>query len=454
MNSPSELFYCRFCAEKKPFDDLLDLEENPEDIETCLERVILLKMDYVNITSCKLPKLICEPCYNALYDASLFISKVRGAQIILNAVLDTKSEIKSTEDKPDIGDAQSCTDDNDMGNPEIEEEVFETKFKTEFEKDPLDTAESQFGIEDNATENLILSVVSSELREEGIAKEEVATCSNIFRNCNNMLEKPQYLNRNINTYNKDDLKGKVLLKNSTGIGIHNNPCPLLKLHQECILKDTECKVQDSTLYDKNYSPISSRSKTTDECKGNTAESVNYVDDISKRMHLTDYGIREKPAHDSLNSVESFEDKKPNVSTNTVTHDENIFEISFLRERHMKSNSDISKEKLTKPDQNYGQGITKNFLDKDTDNVVQDNISELLKDRSWSQYTWMCQHCQTVYRTMSVVREHSKQYHKKCCAYTCMDCQDLFISFIAFVEHVRQHRTSLRWFIFFFLYLLI
>lgn len=264
MNKSRELFYCRFCAEKQPFDDLLDLDENPEDIKTCIERVNLLNIYFVNISSSKLPKLICEPCYNALYDASLFVSKVKEAQIIINNFIATKSEIES-EDEPDSGDAQSYTGDNCLEDPDFEEsdiELLETKFKTE--NDPLDTLDP-FDVDANAIEE-------PEDTKENIAKDEVATCSDVNKNYNNTLETPPYLNRNI--YDKEDL----VRKGFTSIGISNSPCPLLKLHRECILKDIEHnKVEVKPFNDNECNQIWSIS--SDESEGDTVESVNNVDDV-------------------------------------------------------------------------------------------------------------------------------------------------------------------------------
>ncbi|XP_026332003.1 uncharacterized protein LOC113239299 [Hyposmocoma kahamanoa] len=430
MNSSYEFAYCRFCAEIKPFDDLLDLEENPQDIKDCIERVNLLKIDFVNILSCKLPKVICEPCYNDLYDASLFISKVKEAQIIINDLIDTKSEIESQEHKFDIGEAQSGT--GNIEDPDIEKnyiEIGETKIKSE--KDPLH-------IDDNAIEDLTTLVDSSEAREDTV-KEEIATCG-IIKNYNNSLETLQCIDRNI--HDSNDLVDKGLLENITDIGVSNNPCPRLKVRLECILKDNE--IQDSVgSNDNNFKPIWSSPKTVDGHEENIAEPVNYFNDISYHVN----------ASNTLKGLLTLSDESTLYSPNSfqrVTHGdiENISENFLPKERQMNNNNnndDYLKGTLSKAIQNYDQNIFAdlNEKDKNADNVVQDNQLHLPDNISWSEYMWLCQHCDTDYKSMRVVREHSKLVHNKCCAFKCIDCPDLFISFISFVEHVRQHRKSLR-----------
>lgn len=420
MNSFNELFYCRFCAAKKPFDDLLDLEENPEDLEACIEKVKILNMDFVNISSCKLPKLICETCYNALYDASLFICHIKQGQIILNELIDSKAEAESTENKPGTGEAQSYTDDNDIGDPDL---------NTELEEDPLDTIVTTCDINENAIEDLNTSVVSSETREEDIAEEEVASV--IIKNYN-LLDTSLHNNKNI--CDRDDLVEKGLLKTTPDIGISNNPYPILRSRLECILKGTEDnKVQDSCPNSNDLKPILSNSKTINGLEGNTAESVNSVDDILYSVNVSD----NVKGPITVTNYEVLEDS----SLKPVNHDDirNISEDIYSKEMlAINKNDFVLKEQLNITNQNDDQDV---FMGVAENN--EDDWFDLQDNTSWSVYTWLCKQCDTDYSSKSVEISDSKLPHNKCCTYKCINCPDVFTSLVTFIEHVKQHKKGSR-----------
>ncbi|XP_060808735.1 zinc finger protein 431-like [Amyelois transitella] len=63
--------------------------------------------------------------------------------------------------------------------------------------------------------------------------------------------------------------------------------------------------------------------------------------------------------------------------------------------------------------------------------------------SWASYLWSCDHCKAELDTMENLRLHSRFSHNYCYGFTCVDCNDEFNTFNAFVEHVRMHREYLR-----------
>ncbi|XP_053621724.1 oocyte zinc finger protein XlCOF6-like [Plodia interpunctella] len=65
--------------------------------------------------------------------------------------------------------------------------------------------------------------------------------------------------------------------------------------------------------------------------------------------------------------------------------------------------------------------------------------------SWASYLWSCDHCKAESDTMEDLRLHSRYTHNCCYGFSCVDCNDEFNTFNAFVEHVRTHREYLRLF---------
>lgn len=65
-------------------------------------------------------------------------------------------------------------------------------------------------------------------------------------------------------------------------------------------------------------------------------------------------------------------------------------------------------------------------------------------KHWKDYQWFCWDCNTEFLTMELLRIHSKEVHKTCATFTCIDCRDFTNgNFESFVGHVRKHRKNLR-----------
>lgn len=65
-------------------------------------------------------------------------------------------------------------------------------------------------------------------------------------------------------------------------------------------------------------------------------------------------------------------------------------------------------------------------------------------KSWSQYPWICSHCNIEFINIDMLRSHSKLVHGRCSALFCVDCKiGRKDDFMAFVKHVRKHRKCLR-----------
>ncbi|XP_063391363.1 putative zinc finger protein 66 [Cydia fagiglandana] len=63
--------------------------------------------------------------------------------------------------------------------------------------------------------------------------------------------------------------------------------------------------------------------------------------------------------------------------------------------------------------------------------------------TWQEYPWLCAHCNIEFQDIATLRKHSKLVHRKCSAFTCVDCKSYgHKSFNAFVNHVIKHRKSL------------
>lgn len=64
--------------------------------------------------------------------------------------------------------------------------------------------------------------------------------------------------------------------------------------------------------------------------------------------------------------------------------------------------------------------------------------------SWTQYSWICPHCEKLCPDMNALRRHTQDAHSVCSAFKCADCSIKLSSFNRFVDHVRSHRSELRY----------
>lgn len=71
------------------------------------------------------------------------------------------------------------------------------------------------------------------------------------------------------------------------------------------------------------------------------------------------------------------------------------------------------------------------------------LSHVPDEKSWKSYSWICLHCDMEFPDAHVLRSHSKEFHRKCYGFTCVECTVECKTFDAFVDHVRMHRKYLR-----------
>lgn len=71
-------------------------------------------------------------------------------------------------------------------------------------------------------------------------------------------------------------------------------------------------------------------------------------------------------------------------------------------------------------------------------------TESCKKESWNTYEWICRHCDEELESLSELRAHSKDVHRKCYAFMCVDCTSEHDNFEAFIKHVQLHWNYLRY----------
>ncbi|KAF9414288.1 hypothetical protein HW555_007766 [Spodoptera exigua] len=96
--------YCRFCAELKSSEKLLNLQEDTQKHDEVILKLAFVNAVYVNVTnSDTLPKTICLVCYNNLNKAYDFLDSVKRAQDVLSNIF-TNNE----DNKCDMSDDDRC----------------------------------------------------------------------------------------------------------------------------------------------------------------------------------------------------------------------------------------------------------------------------------------------------------------------------------------------------------
>lgn len=80
----AENAYCRFCAEPKSPEKLIDLQEDGNRYDDIVTKLNFLNAQYVDVnTNNTLPKTVCLVCYESLNKAYVFLDKVKKAQVVL-----------------------------------------------------------------------------------------------------------------------------------------------------------------------------------------------------------------------------------------------------------------------------------------------------------------------------------------------------------------------------------
>lgn len=95
-----KLIHCRFCAEPRDTDKLVNLTMDPEKYEDTASKLKFLNAIYIDIANSKLPKTICFVCYESLTNAYNFLHKVKAAQdLIINIFAPNLLKVEASSDK-------------------------------------------------------------------------------------------------------------------------------------------------------------------------------------------------------------------------------------------------------------------------------------------------------------------------------------------------------------------
>ncbi|GBP02162.1 hypothetical protein EVAR_64391_1 [Eumeta japonica] len=149
------------------------------------------------------------------------------------------------------------------------------------------------------------------------------------------------------------------------------------------------------------------------------------------------------------------EKSTPLNVKNLNNDSNIGFSQLDIKNEPKEENEIvpNSETLNLPSKNVSQNldvheilnasIFENSIEGDSENIVWYG-KELTNDKNlWKDYTWLCSHCKMEFGDLYVLRSHTKEVHKKCCAFACADCFVKQDSFKDFIDHVRKHRKILR-----------
>lgn len=412
MNSLCELYSCRFCAEKKLVSDLLNFEDDTEYLQNCLQKLKFLKIDFVDISSNKLPKFICEACNDALSEAYTFVVKMKEAQTILTYIPIIKSEI--LEDNVDISSIKrERIEEGCYGEIAVSRKSL-ARSSEEFVKPTTSYTENTTNTDKFANSP------SNEPTDLKKALRDLLSQNKFDKQ--NKIYIFDFINNETLEISADGLKGKpfiqkICAKNSTVTRYQS-----IKNEQNNKNMDTFTEVPITnivTLGENNFS----RNADSPESEDN----IIHFPDFSSICNTDFTGLS---VGDNLFEMDNSED--PNATVNPLS--------IFTSTTTLENGIDCSNKKTRK------NSNTKAIKSKET---AKPSDPSLLIDElttvnvSWSDYTWLCQHCDTKCDSMEDLREHSKLLHDKCCGYKCVDCPEPFITFTAFIEHVRRHKPSLR-----------
>lgn len=111
-----ENLYCRFCAEPKSSDKLLNIQNDAEKHDEIILKLAFVNAVYVNVSGDDmLPKTLCFVCYNNLNKAYEFLESVKRAQDILSNIFTAAEDSKcdlSDDDRIPAFDDFLCNDDS------------------------------------------------------------------------------------------------------------------------------------------------------------------------------------------------------------------------------------------------------------------------------------------------------------------------------------------------------
>lgn len=143
MNSTENL-YCRFCAEPRSTEKLLNLQTDAKKQDEIVSKLTLLNAIFVDITNRdSLPKTICFVCYDSLNKAYDFFEGVKRAQHVLSTLFTTENnkylsdddayeDFLATEVVEDISVKVELEKSTEVSNLQVKQEPKEEKESEEF----------------------------------------------------------------------------------------------------------------------------------------------------------------------------------------------------------------------------------------------------------------------------------------------------------------------------------
>lgn len=134
--------YCRFCAEQKSAEKMLNLLSDEKKLDEIVVKLNCLNAIYVELSNRDtLPKTICFVCYDSLNVAYNFLDRVMKAQEVLSNIFTVNEKNDFSDDDRMIGfDEMLNTDAEDTNT--IKQEITEVKKQPEscleVKKEPKD----------------------------------------------------------------------------------------------------------------------------------------------------------------------------------------------------------------------------------------------------------------------------------------------------------------------------
>lgn len=135
--------YCRFCAELRSSEKLLDLLRDCKIQSDVMAKLAFLNALYVNVSNQdSLPKTICFICYESLNKAYDFLENVKRAQGVISSLFTPSGLIKHDASDDDIFDdiltSEPVDDSVDIKIELIDTIIPDTKNDFEVKKEPND----------------------------------------------------------------------------------------------------------------------------------------------------------------------------------------------------------------------------------------------------------------------------------------------------------------------------